>query len=166
MRFDYAVEQYTTYLLKLSYLNVRDKQTAEDIVQDVFIKLYEKFGDIIPLEHTKSYLVTMTMNRCRDYFKSWHYRKIQLTEVFSREAKTEPTYEFTEDETQSELIQAILNLPINYREVIVLYYYDEQSTNEIAKTLSIPVGTVKTRLQRARQLLKEHIKDAEVTLHA
>lgn len=165
MSFEQTVEQYTTYLLKLSYLNIRNRQTAEDIVQDVFIKLYEKFGDHIPLDNTKSYLVMMTMNRCRDYFKSWHYRKIQLMKTFSK-GDRETSHEMQVEKGQSELVQAISKLPINFREVIILYYFDEQTTTEMAKILNCPIGTVKMRLQRARELLQNVLKDAEARLHA
>ena len=75
MKYEDAVEQYTTYLLKLSYLYVKDKQVAEDIVQDTFVKIYAQFGDTIQVEKVRSYIVTMTVNRCRDYFRSWHYKK-------------------------------------------------------------------------------------------
>ena len=54
MRFNQVVEQYTTFLLKLCYLNVHNKQRAEEIVQEVLITLYMKYGDSIPLENTKS----------------------------------------------------------------------------------------------------------------
>ena len=156
MSFNQVVEQYTTYLLKLSYLNVGNRQTAEDIVKDVLIQFYEKFGDIIPLENTKSYLTMMTMNRCREYFKSWDYRKIQLLGVFSKDANRNPSHS-----EQDELLIAISKLPIHFREVVILYYFDDQTTTEIAKMLNRPISTVRTRLQRAHQRL-----DKERTLHA
>ena len=71
MQFVEAVENYTEYLLKLSYLYVKDRQVAEDIVQEVYVKLYEKHGDIIDLHNARSYIVQMTVNRCKDYFRSW-----------------------------------------------------------------------------------------------
>ncbi len=160
MKFEEAVEQYTTYLLKLSYLYVKDKQVAEDIVQDTFVKVYAQFGDSIEVEKVKSYIVTMTVNRCRDYFRSWHYKKVQLSEVFDRHEKNVHNTE------QVNLTQSIMLLPVKYREVIILYYYDEQGTTEISTILKIPVGTVKTRLQKGRQLLKGIITEEEVRINA
>lgn len=162
MRFNQVVEQYTSFLLKLCYLNVHNRQMAEDIVQEVLIALYEKYGDNIPLENTKSYLVTMTMNRCRGYFKSWNYRKIRLLKVFSKETNYEISHV-----GQRELVLSISKLPINFREVIMLYYFDEQTTTEIAKTLSCPISTVRARLQRAQKLLnteKFHAKIIDAAL--
>ena len=156
LSFNQVVEQYTTYLLKLSYLNVGNRQIAEDIVQEVFIKFYEKFGDSIPLENPKTFLVMMTFNRCRDYFKSWSYRKLRLMELFSKESNRDSSRV-----EQSEIMQAIFKLPIHFREVIILYYFDEQTTTEMAKMLNSPISTVKMRLQRAQQLLT-----IEAPLHA
>lgn len=149
MNFVDAVEQYTTYLLKMSYLYVKDKQQAEDIVQEVFVKLYQKYGEQLPLENPKGYLVQMTVNRCRDYFRSWHYRKVQVVDVFANNEKADnPPSE------GSDLAEHVIKLPLKYREVVILHYFDEQGTTAIAAILNIPVGTVKTRLQKARRLLK------------
>ena len=149
MNFVDAVEQYTTYLLKMSYLYVKDKQQAEDIVQEVFVKLYQKYGEQLPLENSKGYLVQMTVNRCRDYFRSWHYRKVQVVDIFVHNEKADnPPSE------ASDLAERVIRLPLKYREVVILHYFDEQGTAEIAAILHIPVGTVKTRLQKTRRLLK------------
>ena len=67
---------------------------------------------------------------------------------------------------QVNVTQSIMQLPIKYREVIILYYYDEQGTTEIASILKIPIGTVKTRLQKGRQLLKGIITEEEVRINA
>lgn len=92
MSFEEAVETHTLYLTKLSYLYVHNQQIAEDVVQDVFIKLYRLYGDNIPLENTKAYLVKMTMNRCRDYFRSWHYRKVQFTANWGSRVSSDVTH--------------------------------------------------------------------------
>ena len=149
MNFVDAVEQYTTYLLKMSYLYVKDKQQAEDIVQEVFVKLYQKYGEQLPLENPKGYIVQMTVNRCRDYFRSWHYRKVQVVDVFVHNEKADNSHS-----AASDLAGHVIKLPLKYREVVILHYFDEQGTAEIAAILNIPVGTVKTRLQKARRLLK------------
>lgn len=149
MNFVDAVEQYTTYLLKMSYLYIKDRPMAEDIVQEVFVKLYQKYGDQLPLENPKGYLVQMTVNRCRDYFRSWHYRKVQAVDFFVHQEKADlPPSE------GSDMAEYVLKLPLKYREVVILHYFNEQGTAEISTTLNIPIGTVKTRLQKARRLLK------------
>ena len=158
MSFEEAVETYTLYLTKISYLYVHNQQIAEDVVQDVFIKIYRTHKDELPFENPKAYLIKMTMNRCRDYFRSWHYRKVQLTTNWSTREKP---HSFSSDREGS-LVNAIHKLDQKYREVIILHYYDEQSTKEIASILEIPEGTVKTRLQKARKLLKDYLILEEV----
>ncbi len=148
MHFVEAVENYTEYLLKLSYLYVKDRQVAEDIVQEVFVKLYEKNGDTIDLHNARSYIVQMTVNRCKDYFRSWQYRKVQVRDLFGKHENAAPP------EAEHEIIDEVLQLPLKYREVIVLYYYDDYAVNQVATLLSLPIATVKTRLQRGRSLLK------------
>jgi len=108
----------------MSFLHVKDKLIAEDIVQ-------------------------ITINACQDYFRSWHYRKVQVTDLFSHNEKIVP-----HSVIATNVADHVLNLPLNYREVVILHYFDEQGTAEISQILNIPVGTVKTRLQKARQLLK------------
>lgn len=149
MNFVDAIEQYTTYLLKMSFLYVRDRQLAEDIVQEVFVKLYQKYGEQLPLENPKGYLVQMTVNRCRDYFRSWHYRKVQAIDFFTAHEKAD--HPPSED---PDIAEHVIKLPLKYREVVILHYFDEQGTAQIAALLNIPIGTVKTRLQKARRLLK------------
>ena len=148
MQFVEAVENYTEYLLKLSYLYVKDRQVAEDIVQEVFVSLYEKYGDSIDLHNARGYIVQMTVNRCKDYFRSWQYRKVQVRDLFGQHEKVAPIV------AEPEIIEEVLKLPLKYREVIVLYYYDDYAVNQVATLLSLPIATVKTRLQRGRSLLK------------
>ena len=154
LNFNEAVEQYTTYLLKLSYLIVGDKQVAEDIVQEVYFNFYNQFGEHPQLDNTKSYIVKMTMNGCHNYTKSWRYRITQLKGIISKEEHQEPS-----EVEQAEILYTISKLPVNFREVILLYYFGEQTTTEMAKTLNCPISTVNARLQRANQRL-------DVTLHA
>lgn len=149
MRFVDAVEQYTPYLLKMSYLYVKDRHIAEDLVQEVFVKIYQKYGEGLSLENPKGYLVQMTVNRCRDYFRSWHYRKMQLMDLWTSNERAHNA-----SSKSNEVIEHVLMLPLKYREVVILHYFDEQGTAEISTILKIPIGTVKTRLQKARQLLK------------
>ena len=90
----------------------------------------------------------MTVNRCKDYFLSWQFRKVQVRDLFGQHEKAAPQV------AEPEIIEEVLKLPLKYREVIVLYYYDDYAVNQVATLLALPVATVKTRLQRGRSLLK------------
>ncbi|HWL25298.1 MAG TPA: sigma-70 family RNA polymerase sigma factor, partial [Ureibacillus sp.] len=81
--FQQIMHEHTDYLLKLAYLYVKDWPTAEDIVQDVFITFYQKFEQFEERSSLKTYLSKITVNKCKDYLKSWRYRMHSLTNSFS-----------------------------------------------------------------------------------
>lgn len=153
------IDEHAAHLLRLAYFYVRNRHVAEDIVQEVFIKFaehtYEERGQL------RAYLSTLTINKSKDYLKSWHYKKLILQEkIFIAPAK-EQRDALIEAEERSQVGAAILRLPLSFREPILLYYYEEMKIAEIAKVLSIPENTVKTRLKRAREALKPYLKQEE-----
>ena len=149
------MERYGESLLRLAFTYVKNRQTAEDIVQDVFIKAFEKKHDFRGDSSYQTYLYRMTVNRCHDYFRSWSFKNIFYTNKhqhlkFETSAETKVIHK-----TEQYIIgEQILSLPIKYREVIVLYYYNEYKIEEIATILEISPSTVKSRLKRARDKLK------------
>ena len=159
LAFQQAVEEHTEHLLKIAFLYVKDWPAAEDIVQDVFLTYYEKFEQFEKRSSLKTYLIRITINKCKDYLKSWRYRKQSLTNNFFMAKKDRRRV--IEDAERLDIANAVLDLPIHLREVIIHYYYEEQSVLEVAKLLSVSDNTVKTRLRRARQLLKEKLSSDE-----
>ena len=159
LAFQQAVEEHIEHLLKIAFLYVKDWPAAEDIVQDVFLTYYEKFEQFEERSSLKTYLIRITINKCKDYLKSWCYRKQALTNNFfmSRQDRRR----VLEDVERLDIANAVLDLPIHLREVIIHYYYEEQSVLEVAQLLAISDNTVKTRLRRARQLLKEKLSNDE-----
>jgi len=145
------VDDYSEHLLRIAYYYTKNLHAAEDIVQDVFIKFsqsnYEENGRL------RSYLTKMTINRSKDYLKSWSYRKIQLQEQFPLLAFLQKD-SMVQKELQTTIGEVVLSLPIKYREVIILYYYEELHTADIASLLQQPESTIRTRLRRAREKLR------------
>lgn len=143
MKFEFSIEEYTTYLLKLSYLLVKDKEVAAEIVQDAFSGLYVKYRDTLQLEKVKTQLVQMVVKRCAVYIRSWRYRKLQLVKNKKSGIPTEIE--------QPGLINGLFNLPRSEREIVSLYHFASISTTEIAALLNMPVATVRAKLQKAEQ---------------
>jgi RNA polymerase sigma-70 factor (ECF subfamily) len=164
--FQQVMQEHTDYLVRLAYLYVKDWPAAEDTVQDVFLKFYLEFEQFEKRSSLKTYLTRMTINKCKDYLKSWRYRKQVLTNSFSYQAKKARSSSIEQDE-KLELADAVLQLPLKYREVIIYYYFEELSVLDVAQILSVTDNTVKTRLRKARALLKEQLKHNqwEVLLH-
>ena len=154
------MERYGESLIRLAYTYVKNKQTAENIVQDVFIKAFEKRDAFRGDSSYQTYLYRMTVNRCHDYFRSWSFKNLFYTNKHQHlqfEASAESK---VIQKTEQYLIgEQILSLPIKYREVIVLYYYNEYKIEEIASILALSSSTVKSRLNRAREKLKILITD-------
>lgn len=157
--FQESMQIHSDYLLRIAYLYVKDWQVAEDIIQDAFLSYYVKFEQFEERASLKTYLVRIVINKCKDYLKSWTYRKQQLTNRFFQ-TKTDPQKALQQAE-RLDIAEAILQLPISLREVIIHYYYDELSVLEVAALLGISDNTVKTRMRRARQLLKESLAEDE-----
>jgi len=158
--FQQIMNEHTEYLLRIAFLYVKDWPAAEDIVQDVFISYYEKFEQFEERSSLKTYLSKITVNKCKDYLKSWRYRMQILTNSFTTKPKNIPNRLILQDE-KLELADAVLQLPLKYREVIFYYYFEELSIIEVANQLNLSDNTVKTRLRKARILLKEKLKEGQ-----
>lgn len=157
-----VIEEYGDYLLRVAYLYVKNEATAEDIVQDVFIIFYEKQQQYRGDASLKTYLVRMTVNRCRDHLRSWRHKRVVLFEKMTgRHTSETPEQKLVEKIETGDLVEVLFTLSLTYREIIILYYYEEMSTVAIAKLLNCPESTVRTRLQRARKQLKNRMIDYE-----
>ncbi|PAV29308.1 RNA polymerase factor sigma C [Virgibacillus profundi] len=152
-------------LVRLAFNYVKDKETAKDMVQNTFIKCYENLDKFRYDSTIKTWLYRITINQCKDYLKSWHYRKVQTKDVLASTVKS--ILPLTEDkvinESESkEMKDIIFSLPKNYREVIYLYYYKSLTIIEIAEVTDLNLNTVKTRLRRAKQRLKILLEEADI----
>ena len=154
--FQKAMQQHTDYLLRIAYLYVKDWQAAEDIVQDVFIQFYH--SKYVEDGKMCAYLSRMTINKSKDYLKSWHYKKMQLHEFWEQKGNVKKDALVVNDERMT-IGEAILSLKLLYREPLILYYYEELTLIEIANVLKLPINTVKTRLKRAKEQLKPMLED-------
>ena len=145
------IDTYSDYLFRIAFIYTKDEKVAEEVVQDVFWKYYQT-QQYDGRASVKTYLTKMTINRSYDYLRSWKNKKALLVETF-RNAKGADT-EAIQKEERGEITAAVLKLPVKYREVLLLYYYEDLQVSDIADFLQVPVSTVKTRLQRGRERLK------------
>lgn len=148
------VEQYGEYLYHFSYLYVKDRQLAEEITQDVLMKFLLHKENFRSEASLKTYLTRIAINCCHDELRK-QKRKALLTKLIPM-LKNMPSSEqaYLEIEAFTTLKQHIFALPDHYREVIILFYYEEFEVSEIADLLMVSQNTVRTRIRRARELLK------------
>ena len=125
---------------------------AEDIFQDVFLKLFEKQPRFESMEHEAAWLTKVTVNLCKSRLRSvWHRNTVPLLE--SHPARTE---------AQHDLIETVSALPSKYRTVIHLFYYEGYSIKEIADLTGQKASTVGNQLARARHKLREYMEGVPV----
>ncbi len=141
----------TIYRIAVSY--TKTSADADDIVQQTFVKLLSKKETFTDEEHEKRWLIRVCINECNSFFSSFWRRNVDSMDMLT----TKP--QFTTPEN-TDLYDAIRQLPGKCSIVVYLFYYEGYSTREIAKLLHIKEATVRTRLVRARKLLKEQLREA------
>lgn len=158
---DQVIDEHSRYLVRIAYLYVKNWSTAEDIVQEVFVTYFQKSDQFRNEASLKTYLTKMAANRAKDYLRSWKHKKDVLFDtIFVSDKGAEEV--LLEQERLASLEKNLFKLPLKYREPLILFYYDEQSITEIADYLELNENTVKTRLRRARQQMKELFEEGEV----
>ncbi|KQL50924.1 RNA polymerase subunit sigma [Heyndrickxia shackletonii] len=158
-----AMDQHGDYLKRLIFTYVKDIQKTEDIIQEVFIKFYKNLDRFEGRSSIKTYLYRIAVNECQNYLKSWHYRKLVVTEkmkIWKNYDSVE--VEYIQKEQNQNIAEVVSTLPVKYREVIWLYYYVELSITEIADVLNCSANTVKTRLARGRKLAKLTMEESDL----
>jgi RNA polymerase sigma factor (sigma-70 family) len=158
------MDEYGERLTKLSYHYVRDWGQAQEVVQDVFVSCYKHIDKYDHINSYKSWIYRVTINKCKDKLRSSLLKRfIFNNEIFKNMNSMEPTPEdqVLKDKEAEFLSECVLSLPIKYREVIILFYYEELSIDEISSLLNMNPNTIKTRLKRSRDLLKNLLESGE-----
>ncbi|MCJ8008693.1 sigma-70 family RNA polymerase sigma factor [Lederbergia wuyishanensis] len=155
----WLMRTYGNDVIRVAYTYLKQKQLAEDVAQDVFIKCYEKMDTFRNDSSYKTWIIKITVNRCKDILKSWSYKNLLITNYFENK-KVVPSSQLQRDEESQVLSQQLMELPVKLREVIILYYYQEFTIEEISVLLNAKPNTIKTRLHRARLHLKKLLEGA------
>lgn len=145
-----AVEKYSDMIRRICMVNLKNYADTEDVFQTVFLKYILSSKVFESDEHEKAWFIRVTINACKDIFKSFFRTKTEPLEVLG-------DYKTTLSTEASDILQIILSLPQKYRQVIYLYYYEGYSAVEIGKLLNKNTNTVYTLLARAKKLLKKEL---------
>jgi RNA polymerase sigma-70 factor (ECF subfamily) len=150
--------QYGNDVLRVSYFYLGNREQAEDVTQDVFVRLIENRPALKPGSE-KSWLLKVALNRCRDLWRSsWHKRVL----LGSKKLEIIPDDDKLDDRLEKEaLMQAVNALPPAEKEVFLLFYYQGLSTQETAQVLDVPEGTVSSRLSRGREKLRQYLNGGD-----
>lgn len=148
-----AITQYADMVFRIALVQMKNRSDADDIFQEVFLRLVQHKSKIKSEEHLKAWLIKVTINCCRKHFdNAWNKKTTSLdfTDVFA-----EGKYGEVKDDT---VLDAVLELPFKYKIVVHLFYYEEYSIKEIAVILKQSESTIKIRLSRAREKLRMYFK--------
>ncbi|MCL2677449.1 MAG: sigma-70 family RNA polymerase sigma factor [Clostridiales bacterium] len=139
-----TVKRNENRLLRAALAIMGSKADAEDVVQDVFLKLFEKQPRFETPEHETAWLLTVTANLCKTRLSSpWRKKTVPLLADYPAQTGA-----------QQNILEAVLSLPAKYRAIIHLFYYEGYSTKEIAEITQQKESTVRQQLTRARRALK------------
>jgi RNA polymerase sigma-70 factor (ECF subfamily) len=160
------IRRYQNYVFRLCFLVMRSEQDAEDMAQETFIRAFRALPRFEVREGAsfEAWLYRIAVNACRSRMRRKWYQVLPwpspAPDVVA-EPEAQPDRLVIKDERRNEILEAIDSLGEKHRLVVILRYYAGLSNEEIAQTLSIPSGTVRSRLHTARQRLKAALADKE-----
>ncbi len=158
--FEGLYEKYATDVLRVCYFYLGDRQKAEDVCQDVFVRLIVN-APVLEEGREKAWLLKVALNRCRDLWRgSWARRVVLGSPVF--ELIPAPDNAERRDEEEA-IMAAVHQLPPPFREVILLHYYQNYGISEIAQITGLPEGTISSRLSRGRKKLESILEGGEAS---
>lgn len=144
--YEAVVDTYSDMIFRIAYQNLFSVEDAQDVVQDVFLKLLkQKENCFHDEEHLKAWLIKVTINQCLDYKKSF----------FRRNTVALDNFEIPYEQEERQLLEELSRLPKEERNVLYLHYYEGYTIKEIAGILGKKQNTVNSKLTRGRNKLKQ-----------
>lgn len=141
-------------LYRVAFSNVKNKADAEDVVQETCVRYLNTQPEFQNEDHEKAWFIRVAINICYDMQKSaWYSKTVAFDEVPEKEMKHFNLPYLVEDD----MLWHVMELPIKYRNPLYLFYYEDYSIKEIGQIMELEDGTVKTRLRRGREMLKEKL---------
>jgi len=166
--FEELLNKYKNSVYSICYRMVRNQTDAEDLAQDVFIRTFSVLDRYDPSYPFSSWLFRITSNLCIDFLRKVKGGMVSLDQpiegsegAIQRQLPADvvkPDREMENKEMMAALEDAISTLPEHYRIIVILRHQEQMSYEEIADDLGIPLGTVKARIHRARNMIKEFFR--------
>ncbi|MCD8075137.1 MAG: RNA polymerase sigma factor [Lachnospiraceae bacterium] len=152
-KYEEAVEQYMDIVYRTALSCTKNKQDAEDVMQNTFIKLLQTDTCFSDDDHMRRWLIHVAVNECKSLWRSYWHKNVSSLEDY------EPT-STDGNSVHQDVFDAVMRLPQKYSLVVHLYYYEGYSAREISEILKISQNNVQIRLMRARTRLKKQKKAA------
>jgi RNA polymerase sigma-70 factor, ECF subfamily len=155
---EHLIDLFGENVKKLAYTYVKDWAIAEDVAQEVFISVYKNLDRFRGDSSYKTWIYKITMNKSKDAIKT---RFLRPTKLLGKLKLQNEVYEPSAEQNVFEeigdirLSESVMQLPVKYREVIMLYYYEGLKMEEIQQVTKLNLSTIKTRLRRAKTMLRD-----------
>ncbi len=149
------MEQYGSNLLRMCALYLKDADLAQDAVQETFIRAYRHIEDYRGESSERTWLTAIAINVSRDMLRTaWFRHQSRSTDIDTLPEKP-AEFEFPDNTVLTE----VMHLPAKYREVVLLRYYEGLKLKEVASALGLSDGRVRSRLNKANELLRDRLKE-------
>lgn len=149
-----AIERYADMVKRICMVHLKNEADTEDIFQTVFLKYALHSAPFESEEHEKAWMIRVTINACKDLLRDFFRSKTVPLEQWQEYTPEQPS-------ESREVLAAVLALPVKYRDVVYLHYYEGYTAVEISRLLGKNVNTVYTLLTRSRQKLKEMLEGGD-----
>lgn len=149
---DRLIRTYGDDLMRISFVYLKDLHLAQDAVQDAFLKAFRKLDDIREKEEPakKAWLIRIAINTCKDYRRSAWFRRVDRRVTL----EDLPELSQPDQEDRTDILNEVMGLPLNLRQVIILTYYENMDAGSAANALGISRASYYRRLKRAQEILK------------
>lgn len=156
---DEFVHKYYKDILNYCHYHCYDKEYAEDLTQETFVRFFTNLSGYQHRGKAKNYLYTIAGNLCRDFHKK--FKEIPVEETDLKELAQSEKYPIEAAVNKLTVEHALRQLPSELNEVVILYYFQEQKLTEIADTLQIGLPLVKYRMRQAKTQLERLLREEE-----
>lgn len=147
-------DRHVDTVYRVCYAFMKNAPEAEDMTQETFLRLISCGKEFENERHEKAWLIVTASNACKDALKKW-WRHNENIEDYAFLAQNP-------EESVSEVLDAILSLPADYKDAVYMFYYEGYTTAEIARHMKCPEATVRSRLSRARKKLQTMLGGVEL----
>jgi len=151
----YLMQRYGKQVYRLAYYYVRDRYLAEDIYQEVFVRVFRNYDKFRQESSFYTWIYRITVNLCKDYLKSARYKRIITAGFINDDQRPRELNRLMEEAEGGSVFSTVMELPEKYRLPISLHYLDGLPVSEISRILKISESSVKVRLHRGRNKLRE-----------
>lgn len=159
--FEWVVDQYKNKIYALAYGYTKDAHMAQDLAQDIFIKIYQNIGSFQGQSAFSTWLYRVAKNQCIDWIRK---NKTHIENTFLeggrwqfKDQSLNPEEKILQEEKNTILHDAIEQLPEKYRTPLMLFHFQELTYDEIAQVLQLPSKTVATHLYRGKKILRKKL---------